>query len=415
MSDSRKLSFTPQVIDAVAIAIGEQCDAPKAWADINSDDRNFWMAAAVAALLAIPEAALADSGTEPLCVNSAPHAEHDLIGPPPWGVIYARCPGIPASGTKQDEYGRPMVVMSQAQYDAASGAEPTCAYVHFKPGSAMDGKRCGQRESLHGGTMLSHAFVPASGTDNAPSDFDAASCAMAESLFPPTLQADGVSPDYTQAQNFIVGADWARDYLAARASEAPSDFDEWFADAPLPAEVPEPTDLIPYRWAKYGWNAALRSKASVRPTHQQFFAAAFTVIYDTQYAMKIAENCLALLNPEAALAQRAQPEPSNAKAFDEWFGPATGEGRFEYGGGCPIRTAAWLAWLAGGDRMAQQAQPDMPTLTDEVLFRAAEAAYVGAEGQKWHELSPLDRGAWIRSTRCAIESLAIFAPNETNS
>ena len=29
------------------------------------------------------------------CVNSAPHASHDLIGPPPWGVIYARCPGIP--------------------------------------------------------------------------------------------------------------------------------------------------------------------------------------------------------------------------------------------------------------------------------------------------------------------------------
>lgn len=47
-----------------------------------------------------------------------------------------------------------------------------------------------------------------------------------------------------------------------------------------------------------------------------------------------------------ALAQQAQPEPSSAKTFDEWFGPGDGEGRFEYGGDNPIRTAAWLAWCA---------------------------------------------------------------------
>ena len=33
-----------------------------------------------------------------------------------------------------------------------------CELVHFKPGSAMDGKVCGQPKELHGGTMLSHAF-----------------------------------------------------------------------------------------------------------------------------------------------------------------------------------------------------------------------------------------------------------------
>lgn len=48
-------------------------------------------------------------------------------------------------------------------------------------------------------------------------------------------------------------------------------------------------------------------------------------------------------------------------------------------------------------------------LTDEVLSRAAEAAYLAAEGQKWNELSLLDRGAWIRSTRAAIET-ALHTP-----
>lgn len=35
-----------------------------------------------------------------------------------------------------------------------------------------------------------------------------------------------------------------------------SAFGEWFADAPLPAGVPEPVDDIPFRWAQHGWDAA---------------------------------------------------------------------------------------------------------------------------------------------------------------
>ena len=34
-------------------------------------------------------------------------------------------------------------------------------------------------------------------------------------------------------------------------------FDEWFADASKPEGVSEPVDLVPYRWAKAGWEAAL--------------------------------------------------------------------------------------------------------------------------------------------------------------
>ena len=76
--------------------------------------------------------------------------------------------------------------------------------------------------------------------------------------------------------------------IVSRWAEDAPRHDEWFADAPRPEGVPEPTDDVPYRWSRAAWNAALRV-VSQPLTYDALYAEAIRVC-DTVMGVGVPKN-----------------------------------------------------------------------------------------------------------------------------